>query len=188
MFKRGECSLGCMWACCLAVVVIRHAIYLANELDAMRRVAIAHECIGNTFNGAQSRLQHHGTGRQCVRQIVWQRATQLPDINDAPEWADQGLTLDAVVGIGHTEGNDPSIGAAGGVKDHFIIGRRDRNVAGTGRLPNAHLCAAIRIHVAMPVEMIGCKVEPRRCLGAKIVGVVQAKTRTLNGIHIVLVI
>ena len=117
-----------------------------------------------------------------------QRATQLSDINDAPEWPDQGLALNAVVGFGHTEGNDPGVGAAGEVEDRFIIGRRNRNVAGTGRLPNAHLCAAIRIHVAMPVEMIGCKIEPRRCLGAKIAGVVQAKTRAFNGIHIVLVV
>ena len=119
---------------------------------------------------------------------MWQRATQLPDINDAPERADQGLALDAVVGFGHTEGNDAGAGAARRAENRFIIGRRNRNVADTGRLPNAHLCAAIRIHVAMPVEMIGCKIEPCRCLGAKIAGVVQAETRTLNGIHIVLVV
>ena len=159
----------------LGVVVPGDAVGVADELDAVRRTAEARPARRRRPSRSASRVS--STSAAAARPFVrsWgsrrrRLATGAELAGRADEHASSDRPFDAVVGVGRAERDVTS--RSGGESPHHlgVAGEADRDVVGTLVGEDLVLGVAVGVHRAMPVEVVGSEVQPRRGLAAEPLG------------------
>ncbi len=125
-------------------------------------------------------LEHEGGGGEAVGDVVGQAAPHRRDRGDLAARRHQHTVLDAVVGTVASE-RDVTAGCDGEVAHHLgVVGEADGDVAGALVGEDPGLRRRVGRQRAVPVEMVGGEVEPRRGGAAEALGPGQAEARALD--------